>query len=76
MSNNRGNNNRNSSKSAAADSLNQNAFVQRTQEHGKLYKNQLEAWLKSNDNFLAQYLTAAETKTGVNRVYIFLGELP
>jgi len=37
------------------------------------YKGEVEAWLRSPDNFLAPHFDCAEKKTGVNRTYIFCG---
>lgn len=56
------------------DAVCQNPYVLKAKETGLVYKNKLEAWLRSDENFVAPYLSIIEQKTGVNRVIVFLGK--
>jgi len=47
-------------------------YIQKTKDQANLYKGKLEHWLRSDENFLAPYLTVVEQKTGVSRVVVFL----
>jgi len=53
----------------------QNPFVVKAKDQAIHYRNEVEKWLRSSDNFLAPWMTVAEQKTGVNRAYIFAGIL-
>jgi receptor expression-enhancing protein 5/6 len=58
--------------SSPLDAVLQNPYVIKAKETGLQYKQKLEVWLRSDENFVAPYLNIAEQKTGVNRVIIFL----
>lgn len=55
------------------EKLQQHPMVANIKQKGIHHKNEVENWLRSGDNFLTPYLTTLESKTGVNRVYVFFG---
>jgi len=59
-------------KSSPLGTLEQNPFVQKSKERLTTYKNQLDKWLRSDENFIAPYLTIVEQKTNIPRVPLFL----
>ncbi|OQV11723.1 Sodium/nucleoside cotransporter 1 [Hypsibius exemplaris] len=62
-------------KASPLDAVLANPYVAKLKDKAVHYRDEVEAWLKSSDNFLAPYATLAEQKTGVNRAYIFAGIL-
>ncbi|XP_055335292.1 receptor expression-enhancing protein 5-like [Paramacrobiotus metropolitanus] len=66
------NTNRNATKSSPLSTLEQNPFVQKSKERLNVYKSQLDKWLRSEENFIAPYLTIVEQKTNIPRSAIFL----
>lgn len=53
----------------------ENPIVVKVKDQALHYKRDVEAWLRSPDNFLAPHMAFLESKTGINRAYIFAGFL-
>lgn len=62
-------------KASPLDVVLQNPFVVKITDKGHHYKQEVEAWLRSPDNFLTPHAAFVEQKTGVNRAYLFAGFL-
>jgi len=57
------------------DKFKQNPLVVKAMDKGQDCKQKMDRWLRSDENVLASYLSLAEKKTGVDRVYLFGGAL-